>query len=149
ENQELPGGRVDQGRGELVLRTMGRVQQPVDFLDLIVANRGGNPVRIRDVGDVEDSYEEPRGLSRLWSAETAQTAGDGYEGDVAVSLIIQKQSGTNTVALTERIRKRLKEIRTVLPPDVEVEVIRDQSRFIKNSIDEVKTHLVLAAILVS
>src|SRR5215831_9776071 len=55
ENQELPGGRVDQGRGELVLRTMGRVQQPVDFLDLIVANRGGNPVRIRDVGDVEDS----------------------------------------------------------------------------------------------
>jgi HAE1 family hydrophobic/amphiphilic exporter-1 len=67
ENQEQPGGRVDQGRGELVLRTMGRLQQPADFEKLIVANRGGQPVRIEDLGRVEDSSEEPRGLSRLWA----------------------------------------------------------------------------------
>lgn len=149
ENQELPGGRVDQGRGELVLRTLGRVQKPGDFADLIVANRNGQPVRIRDVGRVEDSYEEPRGLSRLWSLETAEASHKDYVGDNAVSLIIQKQSGTNTVQVVDRVKKRLQEIRSILPPDIRTEVIRDQSRFIKNSIDEVKTHLLLAAVLVS
>ncbi len=143
ENQELPGGRVDQIKGELVLRTLGRVQTPRDFEDLIVANRNGQPVRIRDVGRVEDSFEEPRGLSRLWSADV------GGEGDNAVSLIVQKQSGTNTVQVVDRVKKRLAEIKSILPADIRTEVIRDQSRFIKNSIDEVKLHLVLAAILVS
>lgn len=147
ENQELPGGRVDQGKGEKVLRTLGRVHKPSDFEDLILANREGQPVRIRDVGRVEDSFEEPRGLSRLWS-KTEATSPE-YQGDNAVSLIIQKQSGTNTVQVVERVKKRLGEIKTLLPADLRTEVIRDQSRFIKNSIDEVKTHLVLAAVLVS
>ncbi|MFM7151932.1 MAG: efflux RND transporter permease subunit, partial [Gemmataceae bacterium] len=96
ENQELPGGRVDQGKGELVLRTLGRIQKPEDFSYLIVANRGGQPVRVEDIARVEDSFEEPRGLSRLWSKETAEAEGASYSGNNAVSLIIQKQSGTNT-----------------------------------------------------
>src|SRR5262249_42671204 len=149
ENQELPGGRVDQGRGELVLRTLGRVQKPGDFEDLIVANKGGQPVRVKDVGRVEDSFEEPRGLSRLWAKETAEQSGEGYAGDNAVSLIIQKQSGTNTVQVVDRVKKRLSELQPLLPADIRTEVIRDQSRFIKNSIDEVKLHLLLAAVLVS
>ncbi|MFO0842811.1 MAG: efflux RND transporter permease subunit [Gemmataceae bacterium] len=147
ENQELPGGRVDQGKGEKVLRTLGRVHKPGDFEELIVANRAGQPVRIRDVGRVEDSFEEPRGLSRLWSKAEATSA--DYHGDNAVSLIVQKQSGTNTVQVVDRVKKRLAEIQSILPADIRTEVIRDQSRFIKNSIDEVKTHLVLAAVLVS
>lgn len=143
DNQELPGGRVDQGRGELVLRTLGRVQRPQDFEDLIVANRNSQPIRIRDVGRVEDSSEEPRGLSRLWSAVT------GGDGENAVSLIVQKQSGTNTVQVVDRVKRRLAQLRQVLPSDVETETIRDQSRFIRGSIDEVRTHLLLAAVLVS
>jgi len=148
ENQELPGGRVEQGRRELVLRTMGRVHEPRDFSDLIIANRGGQPIRIRDVGRVEDSVEEPRGLSRLWSKQVDELM-SGYGGDPAVSLIIQKQSGTNTVQVVDSVKQRLAEISAVLPPDIRTEVIRDQSRFIKSSIEEVKLHLILAAILVS
>ncbi len=147
ENQELPGGRVDQGRGEKVLRTLGRVQTPRDFEELIVSNRGGQPIRIRDVGRVEDSFEEPRGLSRLWSR--AEANDPEYIGDNAVSLIIQKQSGTNTVQVVDLVKKRLEQIRPLLPADIRTEVIRDQSRFIKNSIEEVQVHLVLAAVLVS
>jgi HAE1 family hydrophobic/amphiphilic exporter-1 len=143
ENQELPGGRVDQGKGELVLRTIGRVQRPEDFEDLILANRGGQPVRVRDVGRVEDSSEEPRGLSRLWSAAV------GGDGENAVSLIVQKQSGTNTVQVVDRVKRRLKQLREVLPSDIETETIRDQSRFIRGSIEELRTHLMLAAVLVS
>src|SRR5436305_2025037 len=60
QNLELPGGRVDQNSRELVLRTMGRVENAAQFADIIVANVAGQPIRIRDVGAVGDSYEEPR-----------------------------------------------------------------------------------------
>ncbi|MBS0267300.1 MAG: efflux RND transporter permease subunit, partial [Planctomycetes bacterium] len=133
---ELPGGRVDQGAQELVLRTMGRLEKSSDFLDLIVANRKDQPIRIRDIGRVEDGVEEPRGLSRL-------------DGENAVSLIVQKQSGTNTVEVVHAVKARLNKITPFLPGDIKTVIIRDQSRFIEASIEEVKFHLVLAAILVS
>jgi HAE1 family hydrophobic/amphiphilic exporter-1 len=146
ENQEQPGGRVDRGQSELVLRTMGRVQNPQDFEKLIIANRNGQPVRIEDIGTVTDSFEEPRGQSRLWVK--SETADEG-PGDNAVSLIVQKQSGANTVQVVHRVKDRLQEIQASLPTDIQVEVIRDQSRFIENSIHEVQVHLLMAAVLVS
>jgi HAE1 family hydrophobic/amphiphilic exporter-1 len=153
ENQEQPGGRIDQGPRELVLRTMGRVRDPADFADLIIANRSGQPVRIRDIGTVTDSFEEPRGLSRLWTADATGSADsqtkDAAAGDLAVSLIVQKQSGTNTVAVVDAVKARLDEIKSILPADIDVAIIRDQSRFIENSIHEVQVHLLLAAVLVS
>lgn len=136
QNLELPGGRVDSGQREEVLRTLGRVTKPEEFADLIVAQRNGYPIRIRDVATVEDGVEEPRTLSRL-------------DGDLAVSLIIQKQSGGNSVKVADAVRARLDQIRPTLPADIRVEVIRDQSKFIKGSIQEVKFHLLLAALLVS
>ncbi len=63
--------------------------------------------------------------------------------------MVQKQSGTNTVKVAEAIKARLEEIRPALPPDIEIVVIKDQSRFIEKSIEEVKFHLLLAAVLVS
>lgn len=146
ENREDPGGRVDRHQSELVLRTLGRVERPEDFARLIVANRNGQPVRVEDVGRVEDSYEEPRGLSRLW---VRGVSGATEPGANAVSLIVQKQSGSNTVAVVDAVKARLARILPTLPADVRAEVIRDQSRFINNSMDEVKTHLALAAVLVS
>lgn len=136
QNLELPGGRVDQGAQELVLRTMGRLEKSSDFLELIVANRNDQPIRIRDVGRVEDGVEEPRGLSRL-------------DGENAVSLIVQKQSGTNTVEVVHAVKARLAKITPTLPGDIKTVIIRDQSRFIEASIEEVKFHLLLAAVLVS
>ena len=136
QNLEVPGGRIDQGPRELVLRTLGRLETAEQFADLIVANHGGYPIRIRDVGRAEEGVEEPRTTARL-------------DGQNAVSLVIQKQSGTNTVKVADTIRARLEEVQAALPPDIKVELIRDQSRFIRNSIEEVKFHLLLAAALVS
>jgi HAE1 family hydrophobic/amphiphilic exporter-1 len=136
QNLELPGGRVDQGPEELVLRTMGRIESSEDFERLIVADRAGYPVRISDIGRVEESFEEPRGFSRL-------------DGDNAVSLIVQKQSGLNTVQVVHAVKERLEKIRPTLPQDITSVIIRDQSRFIEASIEEVKFHLLLAAVLVS
>ena len=136
QNLELPGGRVDQGSRELVLRTMGRVEDTQGFLDLIVANTDGYPVRIRDIGRVEDSFEEPRSMTRL-------------DRRNAVSLIIQKQSGSNTVAVVDKVKARFERLRELLPPDIETFVVKDQSKFIRESIHELNFHLVVAAILVA
>jgi HAE1 family hydrophobic/amphiphilic exporter-1 len=136
QNIEVPGGRIDQGPRELVLRTLGRLNTAAEFDDLIVANKDGYPIRIKDIGRAEDSFEEPRTLARL-------------DGTGAVSLVIQKQSGQNTVQVVDAVRARLEQLRPVLPPDITTEVIRDQSRFIRKSIEEVKFHLLLAGVLVS
>ncbi len=136
QNLEVPGGRVDQGARELVLRTLGRLDTAAEFNNMIIANRNGYPIRIKDIGRAEDANEEPRTLARL-------------DGANAVSLVVQKQSGMNTVKVVDDLRKRLEEIKPALPPDITTEIIRDQSRFIKKSIEEVKFHLLLAGVLVS
>ena len=114
------------------------MQTADQFNDLIVVNRDGHAIRIKDIGSVrlEDSIEEPRELSRL-------------DGQNAVSLFVQRQSGTNTVAISDAVQGRLARIKQSLPADIKVEIIQDQSRFIRESMAEVNFHLLLAAVLVS
>ena len=136
QNLEVPGGIMSQGARELVLRTLGRMQTAAQFNELIVANREGHAIRIKDIGRADDSIEEPRSLSRL-------------DGQNAVSLFVQRQSGTNTVAISDAVQARLSRIKLSLPADIHVEMIQDQARFIRDSMAEVKFHLLLAAVLVS
>ena len=135
QNLEIPGGRVTYGDSEKVLRTMARVQTAEDFGAIIVAAKsGGSPIRIRDVGMVADGTEEPRTISRL-------------NGDNAVSLLVRKQSGTNTVKVVDLVQARLAGISQTLPPDYKVRTVRDQSRFIRRSFAEVQTHMILGGFL--
>jgi hydrophobic/amphiphilic exporter-1 (mainly G- bacteria), HAE1 family len=134
QDVEIPGGRIDQGSNELMLRTLGRVENVRDFEKLVVATVNGAPVYLRDIARVEDGYEEPRSLAR-------------QDGNAAVSLLVRKQSGTNTVQVADTVKERLKEIRAELPPDVHTDVIRDQSRFIKASVDAINEHLIVGGIL--
>jgi len=136
QNVEVPGGNVTWQTREEGLRTLGRIERASDFSDLIVADYKGAPVRVRDIGYAVDGEEEPRTLSRL-------------DGRSAVSLLVQKQSGTNTVAVVDRAKAKLREIKQTLPPDVEFQVVRDLSRFIKRSILEVEEHLLLGGLLAS
>src|SRR5262245_22709249 len=136
QNVEIPGGRLTAGRAEEGLRTLGRIESVQDFEDLIVADFKGSPVRVRDVAIVVDGEEEPRTLSRL-------------NGANAVSLLIRKQSGTNTVAVVDALKERLAEIQKGLPQDIKFEIVRDLSRFIKRSFHEVQDHLLLGGLLAS
>src|SRR3954454_20446787 len=136
QNLEMPEGRVEQGARELVVRTLGRMEKVRDFNEIIVGNSGGQPIYLRDIARVADSIEEPRSLSRL-------------NGENSVSVLVRKQSGVNTVAVIEAVRARLEELKAVLPPDFKVTTIRDQSVFIKRSLNEVSFHLVFGAILVA
>lgn len=133
QNVEIPGGRIDEGRRELTLRTMGRITRSSDFGEIIVASVNGSPVKVRDFATVEDSAEESRTLARL-------------DGGPAIVLEIRKQSGTNTVQVIDGIKARLNELRQTLPGDFRLELVRDQSDFIVASFHAVLEHLILGGI---
>src|SRR3989337_2846483 len=136
QNIEIPGGRITWEESEAGIRTMGRMERVEDFNDLIVADYKGSPVRLMDIAQVIDGEEEPRTLSRL-------------DGNNAVSLLIRKQSGTNTVEVTDRLKEKLGFIKEALPRDINIGIVKDQSRFIKSSVSQVEEHLVLGGIFAS
>ncbi len=133
QNIEIPGGRIDQGTRELSLRTLGRVERPVDFEKVVVAQVNGSPVRISDIGTVEDSYEEPRSVARL-------------NGKPAVVLQVRKQSGTNTLDVISLVKSRLDDLKATLPADFTISYSRDQSGFIRAAFEAVQEHLILGGI---
>lgn len=136
QNIEIPGGRITWQNREQGVRTMGRIERVPEFNDLIIADYKGAPVRLKDVGSVIDGEEEARTLSRL-------------DGNNAVSLFVRKQSGTNTVEVTDRVKAKLTEMQESLPKDISIQVVKDQSKFIKRSVSQVEEHLVLGAFLAS
>ncbi len=136
QNADIPGGRVDAGFRELTLRTLGRFHDANDFPDMVVATVGGTPLRLRDLGTVTDSSKELRTLARL-------------NGTRAVVLQVQRQSGENTVEVINAVKRRLDRSRELLPADVSVEVIQDQSRYIHAAMHEVQKHLVIGSIFAS
>lgn len=144
QNIEFPSGRLDEGQKETSVRTMGKIQKPSEFDDVVVATRGTYQVKIKDLGYTEDGAEEIRSEARL-------------NGKPAVTLIVSKQSGQNTVAVAHEIKALLKEIggdkekgiAGTLPPGFEMRVIGDNSIFIENSLHAIEEHLVVGSILAS
>ena len=141
ENIEAPGGRMITGPQELGLRTLGRVTSAEQFGEIVVGTRGGSPVRVRDVAQVEDGAEELRTWSALYH-------GSAPPQDV-VSIQVLRQSGVNTVRVADDIRAKLVDLRAQLPPGVKLEVVHDISDFIKASIHSLLEHLILGSILAS
>jgi len=136
QNSDVPGGNVETGRRELVLRTLGRYTVPRDMEELVVANINGAPVKIRDIGHIEDGTKEQRSVARL-------------NGVPTVTLEVQRQSGSNTVEVINNIKTELERVKPQLPPDIKMEVIRDQSRYIDSALHEITRHLILGSILAS
>ncbi len=134
QNAEIPAGRLDQGKRERSMRTLGRFTQAKDFADLVITNVNGTPIRLQDVAEVRDATKEVRTLARL-------------NGKPAVVLQIQRQSGENTVAVIDEIKSQLERCRELLPSDVTVEVIQDQSRYIIAALHEIEQHLISGSIL--
>ena len=136
QNIEVPSGRIEQNDQEATLRTRGRVRDVADFERLVIATRSGAPVRLTDVARVDDGVVEPRSLSR-------------YNGRNALTLLVRKQSGANTVATVDAVLARLEEIRQGLPAGVQVTMTRDQANFIRVALAEVQKHLIVGALLAS
>ncbi|HEV7857585.1 MAG TPA: efflux RND transporter permease subunit [Pyrinomonadaceae bacterium] len=134
QNLELPGGRLDEGARTVTLRTLSRVTKVEDFNDIVITTRKSYPVKVRDIGRVEDSGVDPTSAASL-------------NGVPSVSLGIRKQSGANTIAVIKGVKQRMAEIQPLLPPDIKIAVTRDQSEFIETSLHSIEEHLVVGGLL--
>ncbi|MCX7913517.1 MAG: efflux RND transporter permease subunit [Thermodesulfovibrionales bacterium] len=129
ENIEMPGGRVESDTREFIVKIKGELPTINDFNELIVGYHRGSAIRIGDIGKAEDGIEEKRTIAR-------------FNGLPAVGLGIQKQSGTNTVEVIDRVKREVEKIKKTLPTGMRIDIGFDQSFFIKRSIHEVQTHLI-------
>jgi HAE1 family hydrophobic/amphiphilic exporter-1 len=135
QNLEVPGGRVDEGARELTVRTMGRITNPADFNNVAISTRGGYAVKVSDIGYTSDESEEQRTSARL-------------NGQPAVTLVVSKQSGQNTVQVADAVKERLKELEPALvKKGVRTQIVGDQSVFIKAALEAIETHLVEGGLL--
>jgi len=135
ENLDLPAGSVKMGQREYHLRVPGRFKSVDEIKNVIVTSRSGRPIYLRDVASVKDSFEEPKMYG--WA-----------NGREAIIMLVQKQAGTNTVAVAQRIKERLEELKKTLPPDVEFAVSMDTSELILLSIRNLGRTLLAAGVLV-
>ncbi len=133
QNVQIPGGAIETGPQQLTLRIQGRVESTEALGDIIVKQKDGLPVRVKDVARVEDGAAE---------AETSAKK----NGVSSVVLSVRKQSGENTVAVVAGVRARLEEVQKRLPAGFKIETVRDNSTVIENGVDSVKEHLVVGAL---
>ncbi len=134
ENQDVPAGRVYRGDVEKLVRVTGRILDPASFSDIVVATRNGTPIRIRDLGTVIDGAAEARSAAFI---DTTRS----------ISVEIQKIAGSNTVQVADQSLAVIEELRTTLPADVNLQIIRNDSQHIRASLDDVQLSILLGAVL--
>src|SRR5215467_11487977 len=124
QNADVPGGNVTSDKTEQTLRTMGRIADPRSFNNIVVAVINGQPIKMTDLGYVEDGTKEQRSMARI-------------DGTPTVTLEVRRQSGANTVAVIEASKEALEKVKPLLPPDVNVTIVEDQSGFIHAALHEI------------
>ncbi len=134
QNMQMPSGSMKVGSKEYTLRTLGRVQNMAELDAVAVANRDGRTITIGDLGRAEDSTEELESVSL-------------YNDTPCVLLYIRKQSGTNTVAVADALKERLKALEATMPKGYKVQLVSDQSVFIKASVHAVEEHMLIGGAL--
>ncbi|XID75658.1 efflux RND transporter permease subunit [Alkanindiges sp. WGS2144] len=134
ENMQLPSGTLKNGNQELVVEIKGRLVNPIDFNQLIVARRGNMPVYLSQIATVTDSQAE---------AET----GAFFNGNRAVSLDVLKTSEANVIEVVDQTKATLEKIRQQLPPDVTFTLSSDRAKSIRASITDVVKTLIEGGVL--
>ena len=134
ENQDLPTGSIETARSDTLVKVRGRIKEPREFGRLIIATRGGAPVRLEQFAVVEDGGQE-------------ETTAALVNGERALSIDIVKVQGANTIAVADGVKAKVEELRGVLPSDVKLEVVRDSATGIRASVNDVKSTLVEGALL--
>lgn len=134
ENVNLSGGRLDEGSQRFLVRTLNQFTTTEQMADLLITVKNGIPVKLRDVATVNQSYKERQAIIRV----------DGKE---AVEIAIYKEGDANTVAVVDAVTGTAKRLQENLPEAAGLDLIDDQSRFIRDSIGEVKGAAILGGLL--
>ncbi|MBN7821173.1 efflux RND transporter permease subunit [Bowmanella yangjiangensis] len=134
ENVNTSGGRVEDGSREYLVRTLNQFQNLDQMRDLFIASREGRNIRLADIAEIVDSHKERDSVTRF----------AGLEG---VEVAIYKEGDANTVQVADNVKRRLEQIRKDIPSQYQLQVVYDQSLFIANAIDEVKSAAIIGGIL--
>lgn len=135
ENLNMPAGYIEMGKTDYPLRIQGEFPESDVVKNIVVTSYNGNNVYLKDVAEVRDTIRDSKLDTKI----------NGLKG---MSMYVQKQSGGNTVKVTKEVDKALAELKVDLPPDVKIEKLFDSASFIKDSISNLTTTLMYAAIFV-
>jgi hydrophobic/amphiphilic exporter-1 (mainly G- bacteria), HAE1 family len=134
ENVDAPAGSADRGATEALVRVTARGHTADDIAAIPVKRKSGVAIYVRDLAQVTDGVEEPRNAAFL-------------DEQPALALDVQKQSGANTVAVADGVRAAVERIGKDLPPGVSLQIVRDDSAFIRDSIHDVNTTMIIGGVL--
>ena len=134
ENLNLPSGGIREGRQEYAVRTVGEFERLEDLLEVRLLTASGAPVLLRDIAHISSGFADRTQLSRLNQRDS-------------VGIVIQKQADANTVRVVSGVKHELDRLRPDLPGDLVTKVAYDQSTFLEDSLADVRTSLILGAIL--
>ncbi len=135
ENVELPSGSIEGNSMELTLRTMGQMHTAQEFNNIIVKEKDGNIVRVRDIGIAEIGPADLKSYMKM-------------NGVPMVGVVVVPQPGANHIEIADAVYSRMEQIKKDLPDDVEYTYGFDNTKFIRASIDEVKNTVYEAFVLV-
>ncbi len=133
-NLAVPVGRVNSALDERTIRLQGRLEGPDDFMQLVVAERGGRVIRLGDVATATDGTEEQRTLAL-------------FNGKDAVGIEIKKTNGYSTTAVAEAVGKKVAELTATLPAGAQLDVVRNKGERVENSVANVQSALIEGAVL--
>ena len=135
ENRNIPSGNIDIGSESFSLRIQKEFKDPSELLDVVLAYKDGNAVYLRDVATVKDGQQEKE--------QEAVT-----NGRRSAQIVIQKQTGANTVDVIKGVFKEMKTIEPTLPSDIHIETVIDSSSNIINSINSLKETIIITFLVV-
>ncbi|MDR2804198.1 MAG: efflux RND transporter permease subunit [Dysgonamonadaceae bacterium] len=135
ENLNVPAGSFDIGTTTYALRVEGEFKESNQLMNIVLGSRNGKNVYLKDVATVSDTIQ-----SRIQEAYTNDVKG--------ATIVVQKQSGSNTVDIAKKVNKIIPELQKTLPPDIQLSLIMDSSDFIQHSIDSLVETILLAGIFV-
>ena len=135
ENISMPAGDLKVGSTDFIIRTPGEFENVEKINNVVVGSFRGSPIHIRDIAEVKDSFKDIERRVRV-------------NKKPAVLVLVQKQSNANTVEVAGRIKKELREIKKILPPDIKMYTVMDSSEFIKKAIFNLGTTIAWAILFV-
>ena len=140
EHAELPAGQMSTGRKEYDVRTLGEARTPEDFANLVISQRGGQPIythiALKQVATIEDGLDDIRRISRA-------------NGKPAVGIGIRKQRGSNAVAVAQGVKAKMLAVQSQLPKGMKLAVNFDTTKFIEDSVNEFYFTLILSGLVTS
>lgn len=135
ENLNLPSGNVEMNLLDYPLRVQGEFSSSDSFKDIVISNYDGKPVYLRDVANIRDE------LKKISLDERTN-------GRLGVRIMLQKQTGANTVAVARKVKGKIEQLKSSLPPDIQINTIWDTSEYIVGAITNLSQTLLYAAIFV-